>query len=90
MPDQISPVVHDKYPAVRGCHTIENSAGEIGEGFLTLDWVVEPDGSVHSVQVAESTFAHDGLENCVVGIAEQLQFPRAGDSTEVTWKFSFK
>lgn len=89
-PDQISPVVKNRYPAFRGCHTMEYGGGAMSPGSVVLEWEVQADGSVGKAKVAESSFENPKLNSCLVGVMKDLQFPHAPGTTEVSWRFKFR
>ncbi len=87
---EISPVVLARYSAVGGCHTIEYSGQTDTAGSVTVDWVIQPDGSVKSAEVTESSFSNDQFHDCVVAVTRNLQFPEAPGTTPVSWRFKFR
>ena len=89
-PTQVATVVTSKYGVVGGCHTIEFSGRAQRPGSILLDWVINPDGSVRRVDVAESSFVSSQFHSCVLTVARDLQFPAAVGKTEVSWRFRFR
>lgn len=89
-PSQVASVVTSKYGAVGGCHTIEYSGTERQSGSVMLDWVINPDGSVRRVDVVETSFLSSQFHECVLSVAQGLQFPSAVGKTEVSWQFRFR
>lgn len=85
----ISPVVMARYGDVTGCHAVGYSGDRDAEGSLVVGWVIQPDGTVSSPQVLESSF-NDDVERCVLQVTKDLKFPEASDFTEVSWRFKFR
>ncbi len=50
------------------------SCNPSGEGSLVLEWTVEPDGTIASVQPLTSSVGDDALE-CAIGIMNEVSFP---------------
>lgn len=90
---QVSPIVLKSYGAVGGCHTIEHrpaADAPTTEGFVTVDWVIQPDGSVREAAVTSSSYNQPRLHACVVAVTENLRFPSAVGTTPVSWRFKFR
>lgn len=77
-------------PAVRGCYTVAYSGREGGTGQLVVDFSVNPDGSVASASVSDSTLANPTLEACVQKVYEGLTFPQAPGATDASRPYNFK
>lgn len=77
-------------PAVRGCYTVAYSGNEGGTGQLMVDFSVNPDGSVASATVSDSTLANPTFEACVEKVYEGLTFPRAPGATDASRPYNFK
>lgn len=89
--DQITPVVEQRFPAMRGCHTMEYGGGghAIG-GSMTVHLQISADGSVQSADIEESSFDNDSLDECVLGVAKAIHFPAAAAPTDFSWRFKFR
>jgi hypothetical protein len=87
---QISPVVVSHYGSVGGCHTIEYSGHVPTSGSVTLDWIIQPNGTVKATKVVDSTFSNEQFHECVITVAKNFQFPEAPGTTEVSWRFKFR
>lgn len=77
-------------PAVRGCYTVAYSGNEGGTGQLVVDFSVNPDGTVASATVSDSTLANPTFEACVQKVYEGLIFPKAPGSTDASRPYTFK
>jgi len=77
-------------PAVGGCYTVAYSGRDDGAGQLVVDFSVNPDGSVASVSVSDSTLANPTFEDCVKKVYEGLTFPKAPGSTDASRPYTFK
>lgn len=87
---QISPVVISHYSAVGGCHTIEYSGHVPKAGSVTVDWIIQPNGTVASPQVVESSFDNPQFHDCVLSVTKNFHFPEAPGTTDVSWRFKFR
>ena len=77
-------------PAVSGCYTVAYSGRDDGSGQLVVDFSVNPDGSVASASVSDSTLANPTFEHCVQKVYEGLTFPKAPGSTDASRPYTFK
>jgi TonB family protein len=77
-------------PAIRGCYTVAYSGKEGGSGSLTVDFTVDPDGSVKSAGISASTFANPTFEKCIQKVYEGMRFPRAPGSTAASRPYNFR
>lgn len=88
---QLRKVMNDTAdPAVRGCYTVAYSGKDGGTGQLVVDFSVNPDGTVASATVSDSTLANPTLEDCVQKVYEGLTFPRAPGATDASRPYNFK
>jgi TonB family protein len=71
------------------CYDDELKAKPTLSGTITTSFVVEPNGKVSNVKVAESTLKDQSVEMCVVEIYGKMQFPKADQKTEVTFPLTF-
>jgi TonB family protein len=76
-------------PAVSGCYTVAYSGRDDGTGQLVVDFSVNPDGSVASASVSDSTLANPTFEQCVQKVYEGLTFPKAPGSTDASRPYTF-
>ena len=89
--EQIVSVVEARYPAVRGCHTMQyGGSGSAVGGTMIVDMEISPEGSVTSATVSDSSFESSELEECVLDVTRSLQFPTSTAGTEFSWKFRFR
>jgi TonB family protein len=60
-------------------------------GRVVLRYTIRGDGTVHNVQIKESTLHHEKVEACVVGVGQSLRFPGepGRDKTRVVYPFEF-
>lgn len=61
------------------------------EGRVNVRFVIAPDGSVSSAEVASSTLGNDVVEECVTRALTRVRFPRpqGGGEVIVTYPFTF-
>lgn len=89
-PDQMRQAMNEVEPAIRGCYTVSYSGKEGGTGSLSVDFTVNPDGSVKSATISDSTFANPTFENCIKKVYEVMTFPKAPGSTAASRPYNFR
>jgi TonB family protein len=77
-------------PAVRGCYTVAYSGKEGGNGSLTVDFTVNPNGTVKSASISGSSFGNPTFENCIQKVYEGMTFPKAPGSTAASRPYNFR
>ena len=75
--------------SLTACYDDELKAKPTLHGTITTSFVVQPDGKVSNVKVAESTLKDQSVEMCVIEIYSKMQFPKADQKTEVTFPLTF-
>lgn len=59
-------------------------------GVVRVEFVVEPDGSVGSARVVESTVNYEPLADCVKAELADSRYPRPKSGAPTSWTFPFK
>jgi TonB family protein len=88
-PEQIRRVVMSHLGAVRACYEMEAQRNTGLKGGVTVQWQIDPSGSVTSASVASSTLSNPRVEGCIVRQVQRWRFP-ASDSPTTVAGFPFK
>lgn len=88
-PEQIRRVVMSHIGAVRACYETEAQRNPGLKGGVTVQWQIDPGGSVTTVSVASSTLSNPRVEGCVVRQVQRWKFPSTDAPTTVAG-FPFK
>jgi TonB family protein len=59
------------------------------EGKVTVEFVVNTDGSVSNARAAENTFSNEAVAACVVSLALGLRFNPGPEGGSVTFQYPF-
>jgi len=86
---QIRAVVRAHLDEMRFCYTQARLHTPELQGHITLQWIVEPDGSVSDVSVAESSLPSDLATNCLRAAPRRWTFPTSNASYRVRYPFRF-
>jgi len=89
-PTQMRQAMSQVEPAIRGCYTVAYSGKEGGTGSLTVDFTVNPDGSVKTASIVDSSFGNPTFENCIRKVYEGMSFPKAPGSTAASRPYNFR
>jgi hypothetical protein len=87
--EQIRRVVLAHQGALRACYDSELARNPGLKGGVTMQWQIEPGGTVTSASVASSTLSNPRVEGCISRQVKSWKFPSAGAPTSVT-AFPFK
>jgi hypothetical protein len=82
-PEQIRRVVMSHIGAVRACYESEAQRNPGLKGGVTVQWQIDPGGSVTSASVASTTLSNPRVEGCVVRQVQKWKFPTSDSSTTV-------
>ncbi|TVR02207.1 MAG: TonB family protein [Deltaproteobacteria bacterium] len=87
----IQRVIREHRREIRACYEAELQRNENLRGRVAIEFVIAPDGSVASAQVAESSLNSREVENCVTNRMRRWRFPepRGGGIVRVTYPFDF-
>ena len=89
-PDQVQRVVRARTGALRACFESEAQRDPNLKGGVTVQWQIEPGGSVASASVASSTLKNPRVEGCVLRQVKSWRFPTADAPTTVSaYPFKF-
>jgi TonB family protein len=75
---------------MRHCYETRLRANPELRGRVTIKFVIAPQGTVPSVQVAGNTTGDDGLAACAQDVVRRMSFPQADGVTAVTYPFTFQ
>ena len=74
--------------AVQACFQTARDEGVVLEDLISLNLVVEPDGSVSSARITTPSHADTDLDTCISSIAVSLIFdPWVGDAVTLNYQF---
>lgn len=87
--EQVRRVVMAHLGAVRACYESEVQRNPSLKGGVTVQWTIEPAGTVSGASVASTTLGSQRVEGCVVRQVKGWRFP-AGDAPTIVGGFPFK
>jgi TonB family protein len=87
--EQIRRVVMGHIGAVRACYESEAQRNPGLKGGVTIEWAIDPSGTVTRASVASSSMGNPRVEGCVVRQVQKWKFP-ASDSPTTVAGFPFK
>lgn len=88
--EQIRRVVMAHQGALRACYESEAQRNPNLRGGITLQWSIEPGGSVSSASVVQSSLGNPRVEGCVLRQVKSWRFPQADASSKVdAYPFKF-
>lgn len=87
--EDIRRVVQRHLPEVRHCYEQALMSRPDLEGRVSERFVIQPDGRVQGVQMADSSIHSPDVENCVTQAVGRWSFPQTDSPTIVTYPFSF-
>lgn len=87
----IDETVRENDHFIRWCYVLALEDDPTIMGMLTVEFVIDADGSVGSAETISSTLDDDGMESCVSERIRRLRFPEpvGGDSVKVAYPFAF-
>ncbi|HVJ90602.1 MAG TPA: AgmX/PglI C-terminal domain-containing protein, partial [Labilithrix sp.] len=88
-PEQVRRVVMSHIGAVRACYESEAQRNPGLKGGVTVQWHIDPGGSVTSASVAGTTLSNARVEGCIVRQVQKWKFPSSDSATTVAG-FPFK
>lgn len=88
-PEQVRRVVMNHIGAVRACYESEAQRNPGLKGGVTVQWNIDPSGSVAGASVASSSLGNPRVEGCVVRQVRSWHFPTS-DAPTVVGGFPFK
>lgn len=78
--------IHDNYYGIKYCYEKQRLAKPSLTGTVTAQFLITPDGTVAS---STASGLDDEVSRCVAGVIQNIEFPRSGDSVQVTYPFHF-
>ena len=88
-PEPIRRVVIAHRHALQACYTTEAQRDATLRGGITVNWIIEPSGTVVSAYVIGSTIHNAAVESCVLDEVRAWTFPSSNGISAVTFPFSF-
>jgi hypothetical protein len=88
-PEPIRRVVLAHRGALQACFELESRKDPGLGGSITVDWVIDANGSVSDARMAESTMHNQRVEGCVVNEVRSWRFPPSDGRSTVSYPFSF-
>jgi hypothetical protein len=88
-PEQVRRVVMNHLGAVRACYESEAQRNPGLKGGVTVQWNIDPSGSVTSTSIANSSLGNARVEGCITRQVRNWHFP-ASDAPTVVGGFPFK
>jgi outer membrane biosynthesis protein TonB len=84
-PDVVSAAIKRQLPRVRACYerALKSDAGL--DGRLTLNWTVQPAGTVADVRVVNDKVGSDRLSSCVTRAVGRWSFPASSDGADIEY-----
>jgi hypothetical protein len=89
-PTHIGAAVRERHADFQACQALGDLESQREDGAVTVGWAVQASGSVKGVTLGSSTFASDGINACVLGVAKQVTFPASAAPTQVSWTVKFR
>lgn len=89
-PTHIGAAVRERHADFQACQALGDLESQREDGAVTVGWAVQANGSVKGVTLGSSTFASDGINACVLGVAKQVTFPASAAPTQVSWTVKFR
>jgi hypothetical protein len=89
-PEQIRRVVMAHTGALRACYESEAQRNPGLRGGVTVQWQIEPNGSVSTASIASTTLSNARVEGCVARQVKGWRFPQSDTPTTVAaYPFKF-
>lgn len=83
--DAVSAAIKRQMPRVRACYE-RALKGDVGlDGRLTLNWTVQPAGTVADVRVVNDKVGSEQLSTCVTRAVGRWSFPASSDGADIEY-----
>lgn len=89
-PSNIGAAVRAHHADFQACQALADLESQREDGAVTVGWAVQADGSVKRVTLGSTTFASDGINACVLDVAQKVTFPASAAPTQVSWTVKFR
>ena len=89
-PSHIGAAVRAHHTDFQACQALGDLESQREDGSVTVGWAVRANGSVNRVTLGSTTFASEGINSCVLGVAKKVTFPRSAAPTQVSWTVKFR
>jgi outer membrane biosynthesis protein TonB len=87
--EQIRRVVMAHRGSLQACYEIEAQRNPNLKGGVTVQWQIDPSGSVSSASLAGTTMGNPRVEGCVVRQVKSWHFPSSESPSSTEWPFKF-
>ena len=75
--------------SMAACYELSPSKQSETAGELTVDFMVEADGTVSGESLSNDSFEDKVLKDCVLGVVHKTAFPKSETPTDVSWPLRF-
>lgn len=89
-PSHVGAAVRAHHSDFQACQALADLESQREDGAVTVGWAVQANGSVRGVTLGSSTFASQGINACVLGVAKKVTFPASAAPTHVSWTVKFR
>lgn len=89
-PSHIGAAVRAHHSDFQACQALADLESQREDGSVTVGWAVKADGAVNHVTLGSSTFASEGINACVLGVAKKVTFPASAGAIQVSWTVKFR
>lgn len=89
-PSHIGAAVRAHHSDFQACQALGDLESQREDGAVTVGWAVRANGSVKGVTLGSTTFASEGVNACVLGVAKKVTFPASAAPTQVSWTVKFR
>jgi hypothetical protein len=89
-PSHVGAAVRAHHADFQACQALGDLESQREDGAVTVGWAVQPSGNVKGVTLGSSTFASQGINACVLGVAKKVTFPASAAPTQVSWTVKFR
>jgi hypothetical protein len=89
-PSHVGAAVREHHGDFQACQALGDLVSRREDGSVTVGWAVQANGRVKQVTVGHSSFESPSVNACILGVAEQVTFPRSAAPTHVSWTVKFR
>jgi hypothetical protein len=89
-PRHIGAAVRAHHADFQACQALGDLESQREDGAVTVGWAVQANGNVRGVTLGSTTFASEGINACVLGVARQVTFPASASPAQVSWTVKFR
>jgi hypothetical protein len=89
-PSHVGAAVREHHGDFQACQALGDLVSRREDGSVTVGWAVQANGAVRQVTVGHSSFESPSVNACILGVAQQVTFPRSAAPTHVSWTVKFR